>query len=223
MMTMFTTTFRDRADAARQLADRLRGRDLTDPLVLGIPRGGVATGAVLAAELGAELDVVLARKLRHPAFPEVAIGAVAEGGWVLLDAEFRDSAGRPAPGVVEELRHQLAEIGRRRCLVRRVRPRAPVAGRSVIVADDGLATGATMIAALQAVRAERPYELIAAVPVAAPDRLAQVRRWCDEAVCVLCTEEFRAVGQFYEDFGPVEDDEVIRLLREAQAVPAAGR
>jgi putative phosphoribosyl transferase len=220
MMTMQAAPFRDRADAARRLGDLLRGRELRDPLVLAIPRGGVVTGAVLAADLGAELDVVLARKLRHPAFPEVAIGAVAEGGWVLLSPEFRDSDGGPAPGIPEELRYQRAEIERRRHLVRRVRPRASVRGRSVIVTDDGVATGSTMIVALRAVRAERPLELIAAIPVAPPDRLAEVRKWCDDAVCVVCTEDFRAVGEFYEDFASVGDDEVIRVLRAARPVPA---
>jgi predicted phosphoribosyltransferase len=123
--------------------------------------------------------------------------------------------------VPEELRHQLAEIEGRRHLVRRVRPRAPVKGRSAIVTDDGLATGSTMIAALRAVRAERPHELIAAVPVAAPKRLAEVRKWCDDDVCVVCTEDFRAVGEFYGDFAPVEDTDVARLLREAAPAPPA--
>ena len=216
MMTMRTATFRDRADAARQLADRLRERHFRDPLVLAVPRGGLAVGAVLAAELWAELDVVLARKLRHPEYPEAAMGAVAEGGWVLLDRRFQDSSGRSAPGVAEELRHQLAEIDRRRHLIRRVRAKAPIAGRSVIVADDGIATGSTMMAALRAVRAERPHELIVAVPVAAPDRLAEIRKWCNEVVCVVCAHDFRAVGEFYKDFASIEDDEVVELLREAK-------
>jgi putative phosphoribosyl transferase len=112
-----------------------------------------------------------------------------------------------------ERRYQLAEIARRRKLFRAVRPQAPVAGRSVIVTDDGIATGSTMIAALQAVKTQVPREVIVAVPVASPDRLEEVRRWCDEVVCLLRPEMFWAIGQFYEDFTQVEDEQVLQLLR----------
>jgi len=210
--------FRDRADAARQLAEKLRGRPLRDPLVLAIPRGGVVTGAVLAQELGAELDVVLSRKLPAPGQPELAIGAVAEDGQVFLN-HHADVFGEELHAYVEQQRRrQLTEIARRQKLFRAVRPPASMAGRSVIVTDDGIATGSTMIAALQAIRVQKPFELIVAVPVAAPDRLAQVRRWCDDTVCLACPEEFWAVGQFYEDFTQVEDQQVVDLLRQAAAV-----
>lgn len=206
--------FRDRADAARQLARRLKGRELRDPLVLAIPRGGVVTGAVLARELGADLDVVLSRKLRAPGQPELAIGAISEAGDVYLTEHGKEWGAELAEYLKEERRHQLAEIGRRKKLFRGVRPQAPLAGRSVLVTDDGIATGATMIAALQVVKAQHPHEVIVAVPVASPDRLAEVGRWCDDVVCLLAPQAFWAIGQFYEDFTQVEDEQAIELLRE---------
>jgi predicted phosphoribosyltransferase len=205
--------FRDREDAARRLAARLKGRPLREPLVLAIPRGGVVTGAVLARELGAELDVVLSRKLRAPGQPELAIGAIAEDGQVYLNPQAKEFLDELGDYLVKERRHQLAEIARRRKLFRAARPRARIAGRSVIVTDDGIATGSTMIAALQAARAQKPSELIVAVPVAPPDRLEEVRRWCDDVVCLLSPDTFWAVGQFYGDFAQVEDEEAVELLR----------
>jgi predicted phosphoribosyltransferase len=205
--------FRDREDAARQLAEKLKGRELHNPLVLAIPRGGVVTGAVLAQELGAELDVVLSRKLRAPGQPELAVGAVSEDGRVYLNHHARAFLDQMEEYLAEERRHQLGEIARRKKLFRAVRPQAPVAGRSVIVTDDGIATGSTMIAALQAVKPQNPREVIVAIPVASPDRLAEVRRWCDDVVCLLSPEEFWAIGQFYEDFRQVEDEQAINLLR----------
>ncbi|HEY7311467.1 MAG TPA: phosphoribosyltransferase family protein [Gemmataceae bacterium] len=206
--------FRDREAAGRKLAEKLKGRELHDPLVLAIPRGGVITGAVLAQELGAELDVVLSRKLRAPRQPELAIGAISEDGRAYLNHHAQAFLHLMEEHLAQERLHQLAEIARRKKLFRAVRPQAPVAGRSVIVTDDGIATGATMIAALQTVKTQQPREVIVAVPVASPDRLAEVRRWCDDVVCLLMPEEFWAIGQFYEDFTQVEDEEVIELLRE---------
>jgi predicted phosphoribosyltransferase len=211
--------FRDQEDAARRLAAQLKGRPLYQPLVLAIPRGGAVTGAVLAQELGADLDVVLSRKLRAPGQPEVAIGAIAEDGQVYLNPQAEAVFDLLEDYLIEERRQQLAEIARRRKLFRAVRPQAPIAGRSVIVTDDGIATGSTMFAALQAVKAQQPRELLVAVPVASPDRLEEIRRWCDDVVCLLAPEEFQAVGQFYADFTQVEDDEVVELLR-AFAAPA---
>jgi predicted phosphoribosyltransferase len=213
------TRFRDREDAARHLATLLKGRDLRDPVVLAIPRGGVVTGAILARELGADLDVVLSRKLRAPMQPELAVGAVGEDGHVVFNPAIRDYMNVPDEYLEDEKRHQLAEIARRKKLVRGVRPAVPLAGRSVIVADDGIATGSTMIAALQTARAQHPHELIAAAPVGSPDRIAEIRRWCDEVVCLLTPGDFWAIGQFYDYFYPVEDDEMLQILREF--VPAA--
>jgi predicted phosphoribosyltransferase len=206
--------FLDREDAARRLAEKMKGRLLRDPLVLAIPRGGVVTGAVLARALGADLDVVLSRKLPAPDQPELAVGAVSEDGRVYLDprtAEYLDLA----PDYLgRQRRRQLAEIARRKQLFRAVRPQVPVTGRSVIVTDDGIATGSTMIAALQALRGQVPHEVIVAVPVASPDRLAEVHKWCDEIVCLQAPECFWAIGQFYKDFTQVEDSQVLDILRE---------
>jgi len=213
--------FRDREDAAHQLAQRLKGRELHDPIVMAIPRGGVVTGAVLARELGADLDIVLSRKLRAPFQPELAIGAVSEDGQVYLNRGVQESLGLSPDDLDEERRDQLREITRRKKLFRDVRPKAPLAGRSVIVTDDGIATGATMIAALQVVKAEGARDIIVAVPVASPDRFAEVRRWCDEVVCLLAPKRFWAIGQFYGDFTQVEDEQVVTLLREFASAPQA--
>lgn len=206
--------FRDREDAAQQLARRLKGRGFKNLLVLAIPRGGVVTGAVLARELDADLDVVLSRKLRAPDQPELALGAISETGEVYLHPQVTEAAPDWLDEwLEEECAHQRAEIARRRKLFRAVRPAAPIAGRSVIVTDDGIATGSTMIAALKVVRAQKPHELIVAAPVASPRRLEEIRHWCDETVCLLSTEDFWAIGQFYENFAQVEDDEVVAILR----------
>jgi putative phosphoribosyl transferase len=207
--------FRNREDAADQLAARLMGRELHDPLVVAIPRGGVVTGAVLAGALGAELDVVLARKLRAPGQPELAIGAIAEDGRIYLNRSVQLFLDLLEDYLADERRHQLGEIARRKKLFRAVRPPAPIARRSVIVTDDGIATGATMIAALQAVRIQNPHDVIVAIPVASPNRLEEVGRWCDDVVCLLRPTEFWAIGQFYKDFGQVEDAETLRLLSSA--------
>ena len=206
--------FKNRKDAALRLAKRLKARCLKNPLVLAIPRGGVVVGAVLARELDAELDVVLARKLRAPHQPELAIGAVSEDGDVYLNA-----LARQVPGVTEdylgrERDHQLAEIGRRRKLFREVRPETHVSGRTVIVTDDGIATGSTMLAALRVLNTRTPHEIIIAIPVAPPEMIEQLSGQCQHLECLLAPADFGAVGQFYRDFEQVSDDEVLGLLRE---------
>jgi hypothetical protein len=204
--------FRDRDDAARQLAARLQGRALHNPLVLGIPRGGVAVASILAQELEAEMDVVLSRKLRAPGHAELAIGAVAEDGQVHLDHGLIKWLGLSREYILSEIDQQREEIARRSRLFRQVRPPAPITGRSVIVTDDGLATGATMMAALRSLRPQNPRELLVAVPVASPDRLPELRRWCNDVICVLAPSHFAAVSQFYATFTQVSDEEVLQLL-----------
>ncbi len=211
--------FKDRGDAAARLAEalaRYRGRN---PLVLAIPRGAVGMGRVIADALEGELDVVLVRKLRAPGSPEFAVGAIDETGWAYIAAHAA-GAGADAKYLEREKQLQLATLRERR---REYTPaRAPVdpAGRVAIIVDDGLATGATMIAALHAVRAKAPAKLVCAIPVAAPDSLAAVRQYADEVVCLDVPAGFFAVGQFYRDFKQVEDDEVIRLL--SMSRPASG-
>lgn len=207
--------FPNRADAARQLAEKLKGRALTHPLVLGIPRGGMVTASVLAEAIGAECDIVLARKVRAPEAPEVAIGAVSESGEVYFNETDPEIPPISDEYIHAECQAELEEIARRKSIFRAVRPAAPIVGRTTIVSDDGIATGATMIAALQAVAMQHPAELLVAVPVASPDRLREVQRWCDEAICLLTPQFFYAVGQFYEEFEQITDEEVVELLRRA--------
>lgn len=215
--------FHDREDAALQLAVILKSRTLRDPLVLAIPRGGVVTGAVLARELGAELDVILSRKLRAPLQPELAVGAVAEDGQIYLNHSADGLVDVPPEYLTEERRHQLAEIDRRKKLFRGVRPAASITGRSVILTDDGIATGSTMMAALRVVKSQNPYEVIVAVPVASPDRLEEIRLWCEDVVCLLSPEYFWAIGQFHEDFSPVEDEQALEMLRQSAQESRARR
>lgn len=211
--------FEDREDAALRLAARLAPLPLTNPIVLGIPRGGVVTGAIVAKKLGAELDVVLARKLRAPWQPELAIGAIGENGEIYL-TDFASAVPGTSAGYLEKEReHQAAEIERRKKLFRAVRPPAAVTGRSVIVTDDGIATGSTMLAALHVLKARNPLEIIVAVPVAPPETVALVARQCDRVECLIEPAHMGAIGAFYRNFTQVEDEEVVRLLREAMKTP----
>ncbi len=205
--------FRNREDAARQLADKLTGRPFRDLLVLGIPRGGVVIGAVLAQDLNADLDVVLARKLRAPGQPELAVGALSEDGEVYLNRYAEDVLRLSKEYLDQERDYQLAEIARRQKLFRAARPQAPIQGRSILLTDDGIATGSTMNAALHVVAGQKPHEVVVAVPVASPDRLRPLRRQCDDLICLYSPRDFYAIGQFYADFSQIEDEEVLALLR----------
>jgi predicted phosphoribosyltransferase len=209
--------FQNREDAGRRLAEKLKGRQFKEPLILAIPRGGVVIGAVLARELGADLDVVLSRKLRSPDQPELAIGAISEEGHVYLNSQAEDVVLARENYLGEERRQQLMEIAWRQQEFRGGRPRASVAGRSVIVTDDGVATGCTLIAALQVIRSQHPARLLAALPVVPAEQLPQISHWCDEVVCLVTPRPFYALGHFYADFSPIEDEQVTRLLR---AVPS---
>lgn len=213
--------FRNRHDAALRLARQIRGRVLHDPIVLAIPRGGVVLGAVLARELGADLDVVLSRKLRAPGMPELAIGAVGEDGSLYLEPGIDSWVDDLDAYLGDEIRFQKAEIARRSALLRGDRPPLPITDRSVIVTDDGIATGSTMIAALKVLDRQHPREVLVAVPVAS-ERLHHIGALCDDVVCLMAPPEFHAIGQFYEDFRQVEDDEVVALLRSHVRPTAAG-
>jgi predicted phosphoribosyltransferase len=204
--------FRDRIEAARRLAERLQIYKGQRPLVLAIPRGAVPMAKLIATALDGDFDVVLVRKLRAPWQPELAIGSVDESGWTYI-APYAASSGADAQHIEQEKRQQLATIRQRRSQYTPLRPHIDPAGRIVIVVDDGLATGATMIAALHGLRQQKPAKLVCAVPVAPPDTVEQVRPLADEVVCLETPEWFQAVGQFYREFDQVEDEEVIALLK----------
>jgi len=210
--------FEDRADAARQLASRLAAFKGQHPLVLAIPRGAVPMGQVLADALGGELDVVLVRKLTSPYSSEFALGAIDESGWAYI-ADYAASAGGTPEYMEREKQRQMATLRERRAQYTPLRPPVDPAGRTVIIIDDGLATGSTMIAALHATRAKHPAKLVCAVPVSPPDTLEKIRPLCDELVCLFAPPDFRAVGQFYQDFNQVADDEVIDILKQRPAAP----
>lgn len=206
-----TRYFEDRLDAGRRLAQALAAYKGRHSLVLAIPRGAVAMGAEIAKRLGGELDVVLVKKLRAPGSPEFAIGAIDETGWTYVAPHAR-SSGADEAYLEREKAAQLELLRRRRAQYTPARASADPAGRVAIVVDDGIATGASMIAALHAVRAKQPAKLVCAVPVAPPESLESLRPYADELVCLEAPEDFMAVGQFYRHFEQVEDEEVVALL-----------
>ncbi len=205
--------FSNREQAARHLAEKLAAYKGQNPLVLAIPRGAVPMAKIIADMLGGEFDVVLVRKLGAPGNPEFAIGAIDETGWAYL-GPYATLAGADA-GYIDRIKAcELETIRRRRAQYSPLHPPIDPKGRVVIVVDDGLATGSTMLAALHALRQRAPQKLVCAVPVAPPDTLEKVAGQADEVICLYAPENFQAVGQFYADFGQVEDDEVIALLSE---------
>ena len=203
--------FANRNAAAGQLADALSEYRGKNPLVLAIPRGAVPMAKIIAEKLGGEMDVVLVRKLRAPGSPEYAIGSVDESGWTYISPQAA-SVGADEEYLKRETAAQIETRRRRRAQYTPVRPPIDPAGRVVIVIDDGLATGSTMIAALHALRAKNPAELVCAVPVAPPDTLEKIRGKADRIVCLSSPASFFAVGQFYMDFQQVEDEEVVEIL-----------
>ena len=204
--------FKDRLDAARQLSKALAKYHGQNPLVLAIPRGAVPMGAWMAQELNGQLDVVLVRKLRAPFDPEVAIGAVDESGLAYL-SPYAATLGLDPQYVKDEIKLQMKTIKARRKQYSLTRAPLEVKGRVVIVVDDGLATGATMMSALKATREKQPRHLVCAIPVASPDALAKVKPLADETVCLSAPKDFMAVAQFYRQFPQVDDEQVMAFLQ----------
>jgi len=210
--------FEDRKEAAERLAEALASYRGQHPLVLAIPRGAVPMAALVADRLDGDLDLVLVRKLHAPGAPEFAVGAVDEEGRVYLAAHASEAGASPGY-VAEQKVLELQELRRRRELYTPGRLPIPAAGRVVIVIDDGLATGATMVAALDAVRQRHPARLVCAVPVAPEESVELVRGHADDVVVLEVPRRFAAVGQFYHSFPQLEDEEVVALLR----APAGAR
>jgi len=208
--------FRDRAHAGRVLARALlayAGRD--DVVVLALPRGGVPVAAELARALGAQLDVFVVRKLGLPGHEELAMGAVAPGGVLILDDRLVRGLGIPDPVLQETVETELRELERREAAYRAGRPPLDLEGKTVILVDDGLATGATMRAAALALRKYRPARVVVAVPVASAETCDEFRADVDEIVCALTPSPFHAVGLWYDDFSQTSDEEVRELLRDS--------
>uniref|UniRef100_A0AAU3H194 Phosphoribosyltransferase n=1 Tax=Streptomyces sp. NBC_01401 TaxID=2903854 RepID=A0AAU3H194_9ACTN len=207
--------FTDRTDAGRRLAVALRHLERRDPVVLGLPRGGVPVAYEVAQALGAPLDVIVVRKLGVPYHPELGFGAIGEDGARVISDEIVRRTGVSDEGLASVERAEEAELLRRAGTYREGRPRLPLAGRTVVVVDDGVATGATARAACQVVRAQGAAHVVLAVPVASPDVAARLREDVDEVVCLSTPQLFSAVGEWYRDFSQTSDDEVVSLLARA--------
>lgn len=212
VLSLSQAPFADRREAGRLLAAELEAYRSRRPVVLGIPRGGVVVAAEIADRLAAQLDIVLARKIGAPSNPELAVGSIAEDGRLFLDERIAARVGASRQYVERERARQLDEIARRVRLFRSVLPKVALRERVVIVSDDGLATGATMQAALWEVRREQAAFVAAAVPVGALETVERLADSADELLCLRAPEDFGAVGRFYRNFDQVEDAEVTAIL-----------
>jgi putative phosphoribosyl transferase len=214
--------FRDRTEAGQLLAAKLAPyAQRPDVLVLALPRGGVPVAYEVARALGAPLDVYLVRKLGVPGHEELAMGAIATGGVRVLNEAVVDAL-HISPATIDAVAAaEQRELARRERLYRGTRPAPDVRGRTVILVDDGLATGATMRAAVAALRQQQPARIVVAVPIAAPETCDELRAEVDEIVCAITPEPFYAVGLWYEDFAPPTDDEIRTLLDRAAQEHAA--
>ena len=215
--------FRDRRDAGEQLAERLTHLESQHPLILGLPRGGVPVAALVAARLHAPLDILVVRKLGVPFQPELAMGAVGEEGARVLESNVIRQVGITAEQIATVEAKERAEIERRATRYRDGRTPVPLAGRVVVIVDDGIATGSTALAAIQVARHRGAARVVLAAPVAAADTARELMSVVDELVCVATPEDFGAVGRFYRDFSQTSDDEVASLLAAARVASERDR
>ena len=212
------TSFRDRTEAGRLLAEKLRVYERhPEAIVLALPRGGVPVAYEVATTLGLSLDIFVVRKLGVPGYRELAMGAIASGGTRVLNEDVLRALPDAAGMVAEVTTQETRELERRERDYRGDRPPPEVSGRIVILIDDGLATGATMLAAIAALRKKAPAKIVVAVPVCPPETCSEIERVADEMVTLLVPDWFRGVGQFYDDFGQTSDEEVRDLLARAAA------
>jgi predicted phosphoribosyltransferase len=210
-------TFRDRADAGRQLAEPLSMyADRADVIVLALPRGGVPVAYEVAKRLRVPLDVFVVRKLGVPGYEELALGAIASGGVRVLNQDVVRILPNAEQIVEAVTANELLEVERRERAYRDDRPPLNVKERTIILIDDGLATGATMHAAVNALREQKPAKIVVAIPVCAPETCREIQKLADEIIWLFAPEWFHGVGQFYDDFSQTSDDEVRRLLAAAQ-------
>lgn len=208
--------FQDRRDAGKELAQLVARKHYSKPVVLALPRGGLAVAAEVARALKAPLDLVLVRKIGLPSQPELAVGAIVDGHdpVVVINKELQFFVDNHPEEFDRLKRRELEELERRRIVYLKDRPRAPLEGKTVIVVDDGLATGATARAAIRALRRARPAKLVLAIPVAPADTLVRLRKEVDDIICVEAPREFYAIGLFYDEFAQLNDDDVRRYLAE---------
>lgn len=209
--------FADRSDAGRQLADLLARSAPGDPVVIGMARGGVVVAAPVAERLGAPLDVIVVRKVGFPWQPELAVGAIAEGGVLILDDGLIADLGLGRADLAEVIRRERRLLHERIIRYRAGRAPIPVRSRTAVLVDDGLATGSTARAAIASLRRQAPAAIVVAVPVAPPETVASLRGIADDVVVVETHADLFAIGQFYADFSPTTDDEVTELLAAARA------
>jgi putative phosphoribosyl transferase len=209
--------FSDRRDAGARLAEALDSfANKSDVVVLALPRGGVPVGYEIAKQLGVPLDVLVVRKLGVPGHEELAMGAIASGGSLIVNRELVRTLGIPDATLHHTIERERRELERRERVFRGDRPPLDVTGKTVIVVDDGLATGSTMLAAIQALRARHPAQLVVAVPVASPDTCQTLRTYVDQMICLYTPEPFYGVGLWYDDFSQTTDEEVRELLERAR-------
>lgn len=204
--------FRNRIEAGRALGEEMASGAWTDPLVLALPRGGVPVAEHVALAIGAQLDLIVSRKIGSPSNPEMGIGAVGPDGNVVLDQLLIRRLNVDAQYIDDESRLELAEIHRRLSAYRGARPYPSITGRDVIVVDDGIATGYTVMAAVRSLRGNHPHRVVVATPVCPPDTLHWLQQEVDMIVSLAVPEGFAAVGQFFADFTQVSDAEVIEIL-----------